>query len=91
MPGVDLPGVFEPRTLENAARLRDVLTSASSMVVVGAGWVCLEVAAVAPTPGVAVTVVEAGDQVLGRVASSDLADLVASVHVRHGVHFHLAG
>jgi 3-phenylpropionate/trans-cinnamate dioxygenase ferredoxin reductase subunit len=71
LPGVDEahPGVHQIRTLADAEKLRGALRTARRAVVVGAGFLGLEFAAVARGKGVDVTVLEAGPRVLGRSLS----------------------
>jgi NADPH-dependent 2,4-dienoyl-CoA reductase/sulfur reductase-like enzyme len=58
LPGLDGDGVHYLRTLDDAGRLRSALTPGTRLVVVGAGFVGLEVASSAHALGIAVTVVE---------------------------------
>ncbi|MFJ8016634.1 NAD(P)/FAD-dependent oxidoreductase [Streptomyces sp. NPDC096339] len=74
LPGTDgVPGVHLLRTLDDAARLRPVLAEASSVVVVGAGWIGAEFATAAREAGCAVTVVEAADRVLAGALPEEVA------------------
>lgn len=76
-PGADLPGVLGLRSVADAEQLRSRLADASDVVVVGGGFVGLEVAATARAQGKRVTVVEAADRLLARVVA-----LPFSAHVR---------
>lgn len=74
------------RELDDADRLLTVLDRESgSMEIVGAGFIGSEVAAVARTRGLAVTVYEALDQPLLRVLGPELGSWLAAVHRGHGV------
>lgn len=84
VPGHDLPGVQTLRTLDDAARLRDGVAAGGDVVVVGGGYVGLEVAAVARSGGVPVTVLEREDRVLARVASPALSGILADHHRGQG-------
>lgn len=84
VPGVDLAGVHALRTLADADSLRAQLPHARSVLVVGAGFIGLEVAAAARTRGLPVTVLEAADRPLGRAVSPAMADHVADAHGRMG-------
>ncbi|KQY50987.1 MULTISPECIES: NAD(P)/FAD-dependent oxidoreductase [unclassified Nocardioides] len=84
VPGCDLPGVLSLRTIEDAAALRDGLAGAAGLAVVGGGYVGLEVAAVARSGGVPVTVLEREDRVLARVASPALSGILAAHHRGRG-------
>lgn len=59
MPGVDLAGVAVLRTLDDARAIRDMAKSAGEVVVIGAGFIGLEIAATLAAGGRKVTVVEA--------------------------------
>ncbi|MFJ6795736.1 NAD(P)/FAD-dependent oxidoreductase [Streptomyces sp. NPDC091268] len=74
LPGSEgVPGVHLLRTLDDAARLKPVLDSASAVVVVGAGWIGAEFTTAAREAGCAVTVVEAADRVLAGALPAEVA------------------
>jgi 3-phenylpropionate/trans-cinnamate dioxygenase ferredoxin reductase component len=79
------PGVHHLRTLEDAIALRDDLGVASRAVVVGAGFIGLEVAASARTLGIDVTVVEALPVPLERAVGARMGAVLADLHRRHQV------
>ncbi|MGI8626085.1 MAG: NAD(P)/FAD-dependent oxidoreductase [Geodermatophilaceae bacterium] len=83
--GAEIPRLLALRTLADADRLRDMLTPGRRLLIVGAGYLGLEVAAVAARLGVAVTVLEAGERVLARVAGCEVAEFLAAVHADAGV------
>jgi 3-phenylpropionate/trans-cinnamate dioxygenase ferredoxin reductase subunit len=87
VPGADLPGVFYLRTLKDSDALRPVPSSEKPLVIVGAGYIGLEVAAVARSAGLDVTVVEAADRPLARVAGPALSAHILSLHRSRGVEF----
>ena len=91
LPGTEgLAGVGVLRTLDDALALRAALDGGlSSLVVVGAGFIGLEVAASARQRGVAVTVIEPLDQPLGRVLGPDVGAALARIHRAHGVDLRL--
>jgi 3-phenylpropionate/trans-cinnamate dioxygenase ferredoxin reductase subunit len=89
VPGADLAGIHALRTLADARALRAGLTRARSVLVVGAGFVGLEVAAAARAHGSAVTVLEAADRPLARALSREAARHVAEVHRRTGTDLRL--
>lgn len=88
--GADLDGVFMLRTLEDARRLRARLTTARRAVVVGAGFIGLEFAAVAAKSGCAVEVIEAAERVMARAVSPFMSGFFAQAHRDMGVVFHFA-
>jgi 3-phenylpropionate/trans-cinnamate dioxygenase ferredoxin reductase subunit len=87
VPGTDLSGVRYLRTLPEADALIDHLRSASSVVVVGAGWIGLETAAAARTHGATVTVVELDSAPLRQVLGDEVAAVFADLHREQGVAF----
>ncbi|MFG2099793.1 NAD(P)/FAD-dependent oxidoreductase [Micromonospora echinaurantiaca] len=88
VPGADLDGVLRLRTLADSDRIGQALVDGANVVVVGAGWIGLEVAAAARTRGATVTVVEVADLPLHRVLGDRLATVFADLHRDHGVTFH---
>ncbi|MEV6872602.1 FAD-dependent oxidoreductase [Amycolatopsis sp. NPDC051128] len=77
VPGADLPGVLTLRTRDDADRLRASLEEAGDVVVVGGGFIGLEFAAHAGRP---VTIVEAQDRLLNRVATPEISAYFARLH-----------
>ncbi|MEU2712145.1 FAD-dependent oxidoreductase [Streptomyces sp. NPDC007205] len=84
VPGAGLRGVHTLRTAQDAAALRASLATARRAVVVGAGFIGLEFAATARESGCEVTVVEALDRPLARVASAPTAEYFTRLHRRAG-------
>ena len=75
------------RTREDSDRLRSVLSDRPRVVIVGSGWIGLEVAAAAVAAGCPVTVVERGALPLEHAVGPELGGLFASLHRDHGVTF----
>jgi 3-phenylpropionate/trans-cinnamate dioxygenase ferredoxin reductase subunit len=73
------------RTAEDAVRLRDALRPGTRLIVVGAGFIGLEVAATARRLGCQVTVLEAAPAALGRVLMPELAEWLVELHRAEGV------
>ena len=71
-------------SLDDARALRTALGAATTVVVIGGGFIGLEVAAAARRSGCSVTVVEAAPRVMGRVVSRELSEFVASAHRSKG-------
>ena len=84
-PGAELEGVHYIRAIPDTLSLRPVLKEGARVVVVGGGFIGLEVAASARMRGCDVTVVELADHVLARVADPAVSDLVAALHRKNGV------
>jgi 3-phenylpropionate/trans-cinnamate dioxygenase ferredoxin reductase subunit len=83
--GGDLDGIHYLRRIGESERLRDELAAGGSLVVVGGGWIGLEVAAAARTAGCDVVVVEPLAEPLLRVLGPEVARIFAALHRRHGV------
>jgi 3-phenylpropionate/trans-cinnamate dioxygenase ferredoxin reductase component len=92
IPGTDLAGVHHLRRLAHAERLKGVLTHLGRdnghIVIAGAGWIGLEVAAAAREYGAEVTVVDHNPTPLHHVLGPELGGLFADLHREHGVRFH---
>lgn len=89
IPGSDADAVHYLRTYEDAVALNSVLTEGSSLAVVGAGWIGLEVAATARQRGVDVTVVESAKQPLVAALGETVGEVFAGLHRDHGVDLRL--
>ncbi|MEZ0449216.1 NAD(P)/FAD-dependent oxidoreductase [Cellulomonas sp. ICMP 17802] len=85
VPGADLDGVRTLRRLADSDLLRGDLDARSRLVIVGGGWIGLEVAAAARSAGCDVTVLEYAAQPLLRVLGPQLAAHFAALHRAHGV------
>jgi 3-phenylpropionate/trans-cinnamate dioxygenase ferredoxin reductase subunit len=84
VPGADLDGVLPLRTLADADILRERLAEAGHAVVVGAGFIGLEFAAVARAKGVDVQIVEITRKPMGRVVSEPVSQFFTAAHRRWG-------
>ncbi|MGY1806220.1 NAD(P)/FAD-dependent oxidoreductase [Blastococcus sp. SYSU D00669] len=84
VPGADRPGVHTLRTYEDACVLRGRLGPGSRLVIIGGGYVGLEVAAAARRLGAEVTVLERADRVLARVAGPGLSAWLTEYHRSRG-------
>jgi 3-phenylpropionate/trans-cinnamate dioxygenase ferredoxin reductase component len=85
VPGADLPGVHYLRTIADVDAITAELTPGARAVLVGAGYIGLEVAAVLRTRGFDVTVLEALEHVLSRAVSPDVAAFYSERHRAAGV------
>lgn len=90
VPGADLPAVCYLRGIDDATRLKERLTAASRVVVIGGGFIGLEVAATAVKSGKAVTVVEAQDRLMARAVAPVVSTWFADLHRGHGVDLRLS-
>lgn len=89
IPGADSTGVHYLRTFDDASNLNTALKPGSSLAVVGAGWIGLEVAASARQRGVNVTVVETAKVPLGAAVGEEVGKVFARLHRDHGVDLRL--
>jgi 3-phenylpropionate/trans-cinnamate dioxygenase ferredoxin reductase subunit len=87
LPGIERDGVAYLRTLAETNLLRDQLAAAASIVVIGAGFIGLEFAAVARDHGKSVHIVELTERAMGRVVSHATSGFFAEAHRRTGVAF----
>ena len=88
-PGGKLANIYSLRTIEESGQLQKHLTAGTRMVIVGAGYIGLEVAAVARKHGLEVTVLEAEDRVLSRVTCDTVSRFYEEVHRDAGVDIRL--
>lgn len=85
IPGIDLPGVYSLRTVQDCTNISSHLVAKGKMLVVGGGWIGLEVAATARMRGMEVTVVEAGDRLCARSIPAEISDFLLKKHIEAGV------
>ena len=83
--GSDLAGVHYLRGIDDVNAIRDELERASRTLIVGAGYIGLEVAAVVRQLGQEVTVLEMAQRVMSRVVSPELSSFYAQEHRNAGV------
>ncbi len=86
VPGARLAGVQTLRTLADAQTLEAALGDAPPVVVAGAGFIGLEVAASARERGCEVTVLEIAGRIMARAVPEAMAERVAALHAGRGVH-----
>jgi len=84
-PGAGLAGVHFLRTIADVDRIRAGWESAERLVIIGGGYIGLEVAAVARESGLEVTVLEMAERVMGRVVCPQISAFYQAEHARHGV------
>jgi 3-phenylpropionate/trans-cinnamate dioxygenase ferredoxin reductase subunit len=87
---ITLPGAVDDRlhflrTIEDSTSISAVLARGAPLLVIGGGWIGLEVAAAARMAGVAVTLVEAAPRLCMRALPSAPADFLLRLHRRQGV------
>ncbi|WP_424625618.1 NAD(P)/FAD-dependent oxidoreductase [Achromobacter marplatensis] len=89
LPGVDSAGVHVLRTRDDALRLRASLGPGKHLVIVGGGWIGLEVAATARQTGSTVTVLEQAPRLCARSVQPGVSAHLAALHAAHGVDIRL--
>ncbi|SDB79802.1 3-phenylpropionate/trans-cinnamate dioxygenase ferredoxin reductase subunit [Raineyella antarctica] len=87
VPGHDLSGVLSLRTAADALAVRGELVPGARVVIIGAGYIGMEVAAAATKRGCDVTVLEFQDRVMKRVTSEPVSEFYQQLHRSKGVRF----
>jgi 3-phenylpropionate/trans-cinnamate dioxygenase ferredoxin reductase component len=89
VPGLDASGVHYLRTVEDSDAIRAELSPHAHIVVIGGGWIGLEVAAAARGREASVSVIESAELPLVGTLGPELARSFLSLHRDHGVVFYL--
>ena len=89
VPGSDKKGIYYLRDLDDANALKQRLKKNKKMVIVGAGYIGLEVASVAASLEVEVTVIEMANRVMNRTVDPIISSYYQKLHESHGVKIHL--
>lgn len=87
LPGGDCEGIFTIRTLADVDQILGHLPTAETCVIVGGGFIGLEAAAILRTLGKKVTLVERGEQLLGRTCAAPVSQFLRRAHEARGVRF----
>ena len=87
--GSDLDGVHTLRTIEDSAAIRARLSKTSKVLIIGAGWIGLEVAAAAKTRGADAIVIEVADRVCARALTPEMSQWLENLHKENGVDLRL--
>lgn len=90
IPGADLPGVHYLRTIEDAAAIGAALSAAKRIVIIGGGFIGMELASAAASLGVSAVVLERESELLARVLPAPLGRTFRVLAKRHGVSVELA-
>ena len=89
IPGAESTGVHHLRKYDDASNLNTALKEGSSLAIIGAGWIGLEIAASARQRGVDVTVVETAKVPLSAAVGEEVGKVFAQLHRDHGVDLRL--
>lgn len=87
--GANLANVFDLRGISDVEHIQPKLIDGQKLVIIGAGYIGLEAAAVARQLGLEVTVLEMADRVLARVTSPVISEFYQDLHREHGVDIRL--
>jgi 3-phenylpropionate/trans-cinnamate dioxygenase ferredoxin reductase subunit len=85
LPGAELGGIFYLRAIADTLAIRERMKPDTRVVIVGGGYIGLEVAAVAAKLGCDVTILEGLDRVMNRVVSPEVSAFYHDVHTEAGV------
>ncbi|WP_422378487.1 NAD(P)/FAD-dependent oxidoreductase [Roseibium sp.] len=83
--GADKKGVVTLRSIADVDVIRDLLSASRRIAIIGAGYIGLEVAAVAKSLGKEVSVIEAQDRPMKRVVSEAVSEYFAKLHQKNGI------
>ena len=86
-PGKDLSSIYYLRGLDDAQEIKNDLEISKDLVIIGAGYIGLEVAAIASQKGISVTVLEMADRVMNRTVDKQISEYYRKLHEEHGVNF----
>ena len=85
VPGSDLAGIYTLRSVDDCDHIRNDMDRAQNVLIVGGGYIGLEVAAVCIKAGLNVTVVEMANRILARVAAPEMSEFYTHMHTSRGV------
>lgn len=90
IPGSDLSGIHYLRTIADVDAIRSDFGEGKKLVIVGGGYIGLEVASVAVKHGLEVHVLEMEERILQRVTTPEMSAYYDQLHTGRGVHIHTA-
>lgn len=85
VPGAEVEGVFNLRTLDDALRVADALSRSTRACVIGGGFIGLEVASALRAKGMEVSVIESQPRLLARAFPPHMSAYIEAAHRRRGV------
>lgn len=86
LPGIDLPGIHYLRTISDVDAIRAEMAPGKKMVIVGGGYIGLEVASVGIKQELEVYVLEMEERILQRVTTPEMSTFYHQLHSNRGVH-----
>ncbi|MCC7340525.1 MAG: FAD-dependent oxidoreductase [Bryobacterales bacterium] len=87
IPGRDLAGIYYLRTLEDSKRIREKAGNAKRAVVIGGGFIAMEVASVLARQGIETTMVLPGDRIWKRFFTAPMSRFFENYYTARGVRF----
>lgn len=90
LPGADAPNMLYLRTRDDVEKIRQKVSTGARLLIIGGGYIGLEIAASAIKQGLTVTLVEAQERLLARVTSPEIAEFYRRVHTDAGVSLRLS-
>ena len=86
IPGSELGGLYYLRTLDESEALRKAALEARQAVIIGGGFIGLEVASALSQMGLGVTIIHRSDRLFEKFGSDDISDFFEELFAAHGVH-----
>ena len=87
-PGSELKSIFYLRNLDDTEAIKKDLETSDNLVIIGAGYIGLEAAAIAAKKNKTVTVIEMADRVMNRTVDPQISEYYLNLHQSYGVKFH---
>ena len=87
-PGSELKSIFYLRDLDDAEAIKKDLETSDNIVIIGAGYIGLEAAAIAAKKNKMVTIIEMADRVMNRTVDPQISEYYLNLHQSYGVKFH---
>ncbi|MEC7929499.1 MAG: FAD-dependent oxidoreductase [Pseudomonadota bacterium] len=87
-PGCELKSIFYLRDLDDAEAIKKDLETSENLVIIGAGYIGLEAAAIAAKKNKKVTIIEMADRVMNRTVDPQISEYYLNLHKSYGVNFH---
>ena len=89
-PGSELKSIFYLRDLDDAEAIKKDLETSENLVIIGAGYIGLEAAAIAAKKNKKVTIIEMADRVMNRTVDPQISEYYLNLHESYGVKFHFS-
>ena len=80
-------GILYLRTIEDSKKIKDQMNRSKSLLIIGAGYIGLEISAIARKIGIETTVIEMSERPMSRVVCPEVSDFFKNKHETNGVNF----